>query len=165
MFEIKSACCFVSLIINDTSSLFWCMFCSLFQPMYESWFISLYTTLYTSLPIQCVGFFEQVSQILNILTNHNKSKSWSVILFIYIDSGIGRECQELSVLAGDLLHWTQEAAFQSFCSGRHTPLLLLYLHHPFLHTYGNITVLCSRLSDLGHYGGNVCGAHHHRRGN
>ncbi|XP_016395800.1 phospholipid-transporting ATPase IC [Sinocyclocheilus rhinocerous] len=29
------------------------------QPMYESWFISLYTTLYTSLPIQCMGFFEQ----------------------------------------------------------------------------------------------------------
>lgn len=27
--------------------------------MYESWFISLYTTLYTSLPIQCMGFFEQ----------------------------------------------------------------------------------------------------------
>ncbi|KAG1939757.1 phospholipid-transporting ATPase IC isoform X1 [Pimephales promelas] len=29
------------------------------QPMYESWFISLYTTMYTSLPIQCLGFFEQ----------------------------------------------------------------------------------------------------------
>ncbi|XP_051549616.1 phospholipid-transporting ATPase IC isoform X1 [Myxocyprinus asiaticus] len=29
------------------------------QPMYESWFISLYTTMYTSLPIQCMGFFEQ----------------------------------------------------------------------------------------------------------
>ncbi|TRY62354.1 hypothetical protein DNTS_025883 [Danionella cerebrum] len=29
------------------------------QPMYESWFISLYTTLYTSLPIQCMGIFEQ----------------------------------------------------------------------------------------------------------
>ncbi|XP_039550930.1 phospholipid-transporting ATPase IC isoform X2 [Pimephales promelas] len=28
-------------------------------PMYESWFISLYTTMYTSLPIQCLGFFEQ----------------------------------------------------------------------------------------------------------
>lgn len=66
MFEIKSACCFVSLIINDMRSLFCCIFCSLFQPMYESWFISLYTTLYTSLPIQCMGFFEQVSQILSI---------------------------------------------------------------------------------------------------
>ncbi|KAK2906994.1 hypothetical protein Q8A67_005979 [Cirrhinus molitorella] len=29
------------------------------QPMYESWFISLYTTMYTSLPIQCMGMFEQ----------------------------------------------------------------------------------------------------------
>ncbi|RXN31097.1 phospholipid-transporting ATPase IC-like protein [Labeo rohita] len=29
------------------------------QPMYESWFISLYTTLYTSIPIQCMGMFEQ----------------------------------------------------------------------------------------------------------
>ncbi|XP_055074307.2 phospholipid-transporting ATPase IC [Misgurnus anguillicaudatus] len=29
------------------------------QPMYESWFISLYTTTYTSLPIQCLGVFEQ----------------------------------------------------------------------------------------------------------
>ncbi|XP_017572271.1 phospholipid-transporting ATPase IC [Pygocentrus nattereri] len=29
------------------------------QPMYESWFIALYTTTYTSLPVQCLGFFEQ----------------------------------------------------------------------------------------------------------
>ncbi|KAI7791325.1 putative phospholipid-transporting ATPase IC [Triplophysa rosa] len=29
------------------------------QPMYESWFISLYSTTYTSLPVQCLGIFEQ----------------------------------------------------------------------------------------------------------
>lgn len=136
--------------------------------MYESWFISLYSTMYTSLPIQCVGFFEQVSQIQSILTNHSqqiqKLTGSSVSLSVYIDSGIGRECQELSVLAGDLLHWTEEAAFQSFCSVRHAPLLPLHLHHHFLHTYGNIAVLCSRFSNLSRYGGNVCGARHHCRG-
>uniref|UniRef100_A0A8B9KZ83 Phospholipid-transporting ATPase n=1 Tax=Astyanax mexicanus TaxID=7994 RepID=A0A8B9KZ83_ASTMX len=29
------------------------------QPMYESWFIALYTVMYTSLPVQCLGIFEQ----------------------------------------------------------------------------------------------------------
>ncbi|XP_053094267.1 phospholipid-transporting ATPase IC [Pangasianodon hypophthalmus] len=29
------------------------------QLMYESWFISLYSILYTSLPVQCLGLFEQ----------------------------------------------------------------------------------------------------------
>ncbi|XP_035378976.1 phospholipid-transporting ATPase IC [Electrophorus electricus] len=29
------------------------------QPMYESWFIALYTIMYTSLPVKCLGFFEQ----------------------------------------------------------------------------------------------------------
>ncbi|KAI4899997.1 hypothetical protein NFI96_014505, partial [Prochilodus magdalenae] len=29
------------------------------QPMYESWFIALYSTMYTSLPVQCLGIFEQ----------------------------------------------------------------------------------------------------------
>ncbi|XP_076880679.1 phospholipid-transporting ATPase IC [Brachyhypopomus gauderio] len=29
------------------------------QPMYESWFIALYTIMYTSLPVKCLGIFEQ----------------------------------------------------------------------------------------------------------
>lgn len=37
------------------------------QPMYESWFISLYSILYTSLPVQCMGTFEQVSRPVDLI--------------------------------------------------------------------------------------------------
>ncbi|KAK3561561.1 hypothetical protein QTP86_008941 [Hemibagrus guttatus] len=58
-------CSFLSYFLYKTTSFalvnIWFSFYNGFsaQHMYESWFISLYSILYTSLPVQCLGFFEQ----------------------------------------------------------------------------------------------------------
>ncbi|KAK2868944.1 hypothetical protein Q7C36_000815 [Tachysurus vachellii] len=58
-------CSFLSYFLYKTTSFalvnIWFSFFNGFsaQLMYESWFISLYSILYTSLPVQCLGLFEQ----------------------------------------------------------------------------------------------------------
>ncbi|XP_058256418.1 phospholipid-transporting ATPase IC [Hemibagrus wyckioides] len=58
-------CSFLSYFLYKTTSFalvnIWFSFYNGFsaQHMYESWFISLYSILYTSLPVQCLGLFEQ----------------------------------------------------------------------------------------------------------
>ncbi|KTF72703.1 hypothetical protein cypCar_00039395 [Cyprinus carpio] len=58
--------------------------------MYESWFISLYTTMYTSLPIQCVGIFEQKKQLFNpfVLAITLLYSFYTSIILFFIPMGI-----------------------------------------------------------------------------
>lgn len=131
------------------------------QPMYESWFIALYTIMYTSLPVQCLGIFDQVSKIAYQTKELIRWEIYSRYFYTSLQMcpGTGHERRELSSLAGGLLSWTETGVFQPSDSVCYASLFHLHLHHPLLHPHGSPPGHRCGLSDVNCYCGNVSCVH------
>lgn len=65
--------------------------------MYESWFISLYSVLYTSLPVQCLGLFDQVSRTVVRMSEcyshfHLLNAEWFTWIWVLLQDTSAENC-------------------------------------------------------------------------